>query len=194
MTRHNPMSSFHPASFRVAVLSALVLTLAACGGGPSNPDSFLGKALMGTSEAPEPIDLTKFGPTVRCPPVLIQPGTESFSVYDEDEVSAFNLKHQATIADTAAECGSEGGVMTIKVGIRGRVLSGPKSTVGEVPLPLRVAVTQDGETVVYSELHTIATDLTETERSKPWAKVVENIQVPDQGTLRILVGFDESAS
>ena len=62
----------------------------------------------------------------------------------------------------------------------------------DVSLPLRVAVTRDGTDVLYSELHSIAATLSESQPSKPWATVIENVQIPDQGTLRILLGFDDN--
>lgn len=181
--------SDHPA--RWACLAALALSLAACGGGLSNPDSVASKALLGSANPPPPIDLSKFGPTIKCPPVTIQPGTESLSVYDGDQIGAFSLRHQANVVDTATECNATGGTMTIKIGVRGRVLAGPKSAFGTVALPLRVAVTRDGAELLYSEIHTISADLSESEPSKPWATVIENVQIPDQGTLRILLGFDD---
>ena len=177
--------------FRWLCIALAAIGLAACGGGVSNPDSFVSKALLGTSDPPPPIDLTKLGPTTKCPPVTIQPGTESFSVYADDVVGAFSVRHQATIVDTATECNLAGGLLSIKIGVRGRILAGPKSTYGDVSLPLRIAVTRDAEVLVYSEIHVIPTSLSETETSKPWAKVFENIQVPDEGTLRILLGFDD---
>jgi len=183
--------SDHPA--RWACLAALALSLAACGGGLSNPDSFASKALLGSANPPPPIDLSKFGPVVKCPPITIQPGTESLSVYDDEQIGAFFLRHQANVVDTATECNATGGTMTIKVGVRGRVLAGPKSAFGDVTLPLRVAVTRDGSEVIYSELHPVSATLSEAEPSQPWAKVIENIQIPDQGTLRILLGFDDKA-
>lgn len=194
----NQMQASEPAAGRLgttigrwASLSTIALVLAACGGGLSNPDSFASKALLGSSNPPPPIDISKLGPSITCPPITIQQGTESFSVYDGDQIGAFNTKHQANIVDTATECNAAGGTLTIKIGVRGRVLAGPKSSFGDVSLPLRVAVTKDGTEVVYSELHSITATLSEEKPSQPWATVIENIQISDQGTLRILLGFDD---
>lgn len=177
---------------RTLVLGITLLALAGCGS-ISDPDSTVSKALLGSANPPPPIDLDKFGPPVRCPPVNIQPGTQSLSVYEDDEVSARTLRHQATIADTATECWVQDGLLTIKIGVRGRVLAGPKNVGGEIPLPIRVAVTRDGDSVLYSEIHSIQSGLSDIETSVAWAKVIENIQVPDEGTLRILLGFDSGA-
>jgi len=179
----------HPC--RWIYLGIVALFLTGCGGGFSDPDSVASKALMGTANPPPPIDVSKLGPSITCPPITIQPGTESFSVYADDQVGAFSLNYQANITDTATECNATGGVLTVKLGVRGRILAGPKSVYGDILLPLRVAVTRDGSEVIYSELHAITQALLETQPSKPWATVIENIQVPDEGTLRILLGFDD---
>lgn len=182
----------HPV--RWACLAALATSLAACGGGLSDPDSIASKALLGSANPPPPIDLSKFGPVVKCPPITIQPGTESLSVYDGDQIGAFFLRHQANVVDTATECNATGGTMTIKIGVRGRILAGPKSSYGDVTLPLRVAVTHNGADVIYSEIHSVPTTLSESQPSQPWAKVIDDIQIPDQGTLRILLGFDDKSA
>jgi len=174
-------------------LAVATLALASCGG-VSNPDSVVSKALMGTSNPPPPIDLSKFGPTVKCPPVTVHSGTESFSVYEKGQVGAFAVRHQASIVDTASECAKSGDMLVMKIGVRGRVLAGPKSTYGAVTMPLRVAVTRDDTTVVYSKMYPITSTLSEAEPSQAWATVIDDVQVPDEGTLRILLGFDDQTA
>ena len=53
-------------------------------------------------------------------------------------------RYQVTIAQTARECAALGGVMTMKVGVQGRVLLGPAGGPGQVDIPLRMAVVQEG--------------------------------------------------
>jgi hypothetical protein len=62
----------------------------------------------------------------------------------EGEPSAMDLRYQATIIRTARECQVNSGVMTIKVGIEGRVITGPAGGPGTVDVPLRLAVVQEG--------------------------------------------------
>ena len=63
------------------------------------------------------------------------PGTES---------GPMNTRYQVTIGQTARECAALGGVMTMKVGVQGRVLLGPAGGPGQVDVPLRMAVVQEG--------------------------------------------------
>ena len=62
----------------------------------------------------------------------------------EGEPSALDLKYQATIVRTARECQVNSGVMNMKIGIEGRVITGPAGGPGTINVPLRVAVVQEG--------------------------------------------------
>ncbi len=62
----------------------------------------------------------------------------------EGEPSALDLRYQATIVRTARECRVSAGIMTMKVGIEGRVITGPAGGPGTVDVPLRIAVVQEG--------------------------------------------------
>ena len=174
-------------------LCGLFLMIVAGCGSISQEGSTLNKAVMGTSKPPPAIDLDKFKENVKCPPLSVHPGTETHVVYADQDISAYSVRYQATIADTATECFESDGNMVIKIGVRGRLLAGPKRDPGEVPvpLPIRVAVTQDGDNVLFSELYTIDSGLADGVNSKPWAKVIENITVPDSGVLRVIIGFDD---
>jgi hypothetical protein len=62
----------------------------------------------------------------------------------EGEPSALDLRYQVTIVRTARECRVTAGVMTMKVGVEGRVITGPAGGPGTVDVPLRLAVVQEG--------------------------------------------------
>ena len=62
----------------------------------------------------------------------------------EGEPSALDLRYQGTIVRTARECHVSAGIMTMKIGIEGRVITGPAGGPGTVDLPLRIAVVQEG--------------------------------------------------
>ncbi len=55
-----------------------------------------------------------------------------------------NIRYQANIVQIARECALLGDTMTIKVGVEGRVLVGPKGGAGNVTVPLRIALVQEG--------------------------------------------------
>ncbi len=54
------------------------------------------------------------------------------------------MRYQGTIIRTARECQINAGVMTMKVGVEGRVITGPAGAPGTIDVPLRVAVVQEG--------------------------------------------------
>ncbi len=62
----------------------------------------------------------------------------------EAEPAALDLRYQGSIMRTARECHVNAGIMTMKVGIEGRVITGPAGGPGTVDVPLRIAVVQEG--------------------------------------------------
>ena len=135
----------------VAVLMGLALALGACGSSSSlfssSPlDLFTSspKATTGTGEA-------KGSDTdVECPEVEVRTGAATLMIGSKPgetgEPSALDLRYQGTIIRTARECHVNAGVMTIKVGIEGRIITGPAGGPGTVDVPLRIAVVQEGPT------------------------------------------------
>ncbi len=84
---------------------------------------------------------------VECPTVDVRTGAATLMIGSkpgEGEPSALDLRYQATIVRTARECRVSAGVMTMKVGIEGRVITGPAGGPGTVNIPLRIAVVQEG--------------------------------------------------
>ena len=62
----------------------------------------------------------------------------------EGEPTALDLRYQATIVRTARECRVNSGIMTMKVGIEGRVITGPAGGPGTVNVPICLALVQEG--------------------------------------------------
>ena len=60
------------------------------------------------------------------------------------QATAADLRYQLSFGQTARECLVLGGVMTIKVGVQGRVILGPMGSPGQVGVPLRYAVVREG--------------------------------------------------
>ncbi|HET7804755.1 MAG TPA: hypothetical protein VFL53_10970 [Pseudolabrys sp.] len=84
---------------------------------------------------------------VECPDIQIRSGAATLMIGSkpgEGEPSALDLRYQVTIVRTARECRVTAGVMTMKVGIEGRVITGPAGGPGTVDVPLRLAVVQEG--------------------------------------------------
>ena len=62
----------------------------------------------------------------------------------EVEPAALDMRYQGTIIRTARECHVNAGVMTMKVGVEGRIITGPAGGPGTVDVPLRIAVVKEG--------------------------------------------------
>jgi hypothetical protein len=82
-----------------------------------------------------------------CPSVRVRTGAATLMIGSkpgEGEPSALDLRYQGSFVRTARECRVSAGVMTMKVGIEGRIVTGPAGGPGEVVVPLRIAVVQEG--------------------------------------------------
>ncbi len=80
-----------------------------------------------------------------CPEVKIRAGASTYAVAAPGKQPVGNdLKFQATITKTARECQINGGEITARIGIQGRVIAGPAGAPASVQVPLRVAVVQGG--------------------------------------------------
>jgi hypothetical protein len=85
-------------------------------------------------------------PNFECPPVTVRSGASTLtSSADSNEATATNLRYQVSIGTTARECrGAAGNMVSVKVGIQGRVILGPQGAPGTVDVPIRYAVVFDG--------------------------------------------------
>jgi hypothetical protein len=185
----------------VAGAAALGMTLAA-GGADAGPirDFLFGKS---RESAPPPNALTLdpeyFLQSQYCPPVQITVGAQALPVYERNhDGEAGFIRYQGAITETAREChtDTETGVMTVKVGIAGRVVAGPKGGVAaNVTLPLRVAVIrQDGSKVFFNKAVPVAVKLAAPDFGAGFQQVVDKVTfkvAPDDRDLVVYVGFDQ---
>jgi len=81
-----------------------------------------------------------------CPDVKIRNGAATLMIGNkpgDGEPNALDVRYQGSITRTARECHLNAGVMTMKVGIEGRIITGPAGGAGSVEVPLRIAVVQE---------------------------------------------------
>jgi len=131
----------------IAGLMGLWLVLVGCGssnllsGSALDLFSTSSKATTGTTEAG-----SESNTDVECPGITVRTGAATLMIGSKpgEEPSALDLRYQATIVRTARECRVNSGVMTMKVGIEGRVITGPAGGPGTINVPLRLAVVQEG--------------------------------------------------
>ena len=103
------------------------------GGGSSEE-----KPAAAPSETTGDTDLT-------CPPVTVRAGASTFKIGATGKEAVGNdLRYQATISKIARECSINGGEITARIGIQGRVIAGPAGAPPTVQVPLRVAVVPAG--------------------------------------------------
>ena len=84
---------------------------------------------------------------ITCPDVKVRTGAATLIIASRPgatEPTALDVRYQGSITRTARECHASAGVMTMKVGIEGRVITGPAGGPGNVDVPLRIAVVQEG--------------------------------------------------
>src|SRR5581483_9155940 len=112
-----------------------------------------------------------------CPEVDVRTGTATLTV-PPGNTEAFSLRYQGTIGDMARDCKVTNHVMHMKIGVQGRVLVGPAGGPGDVELPLRIAVVQEGP-----QPRTIVSKL---------AKV--SVSIPDGKTDNSFVHIDSDVS
>ncbi|ODN71398.1 hypothetical protein [Methylobrevis pamukkalensis] len=141
----------------------------------------------------------KFAATAVCPQVGVRDGTQVYTLHARGmEADPAGVRYQANINKTARECRTDAsGATTIKVGLAGRLIVGPKGDAGTVNLPLRVAVVRNGNEVLFSQIFPVAAGVSGGAGNSLWTKVVDGIVVPAEktsGNIEIMVGFDEGAT
>jgi hypothetical protein len=135
---------------------------------------------------------------IDCPRVDVRQGAGTYTLNNPGgDQSALALRMQATFGQTARECHVSAGMLTIKVGVQGRVILGPAGTPGDVTVPLRYALVQEGVepktlwTKFYQVPVTVPPDVT----NVPFTHVQQEmiVPLPKPGELDayvIYVGFD----
>jgi hypothetical protein len=191
---------------RLLLVAVAAGALAGCGGG----------SMFGSSSAESPSIGDRFGQVfgsksqavgtpappaaeneLTCPEVSIRPGASTYAVgLPGKEAVGNDLRFQATITRTARDCNVNGGQITARIGIQGRVIAGPAGAPASVDVPLRVAVVQEGVSP-----KTIATKVYQTnvamssDTSVPFSLVAEDVVYPVPpdavaDTYVFYIGFD----
>jgi hypothetical protein len=86
-------------------------------------------------------------PSYDCPEVTVRIGASTLLIGSKPGQTVPNpldVRYQGSIIRTARECHVNAGIVTMKVGIEGRIITGPAGTPGTVDVPLRIAVVHEG--------------------------------------------------
>ena len=181
---------------RLAGASAIAgaLLLSGCVGsvtGGGSESKYINKSASETeiaSSAPSALPII----ASECPEIKIRPGGESFALYSSGRSGdPKGLRYQAVIDKQSRNCIVSNGLITVKMGVVGRLLAGPQAGSGAVNVPLRFAVERD-DMAVFSEKYDIPITITPPNQGEEFVKVVENVAIPYVGgeQITIWVGFD----
>ncbi len=127
-----------------------------------------------------------------CPPIKVRNGSEAIFSYANNKVGDPRaLQFQAVIDGQSRNCIVSNGLITVKMGVVGRLILGPSEADASINLPLRFVVERD-EVAVFSQVYNIPMQVTPPSRSEEFVKVVENVAIPYLGgeNIVIWVGFD----
>jgi hypothetical protein len=116
------------------------------------------------------------GVEIDCPVVKIRAGASTFAVGVPGKAAAgSDLRYQATITRTARDCTRSGNQITARIGIEGRVISGPAGAPPAVEVPLRVAVVQAGVQERTIATKVFRTTVSMSEGNVPYSLVGEDL-------------------
>jgi hypothetical protein len=141
-----------PAGAALAIMAALAL--AGCGSASTSSlfstsplDLFKSSSKASATSANAAAGAPEVDTDINCPGVQIRNGASTLIIGSKPgdaEPAALDVRYQGSIVRTARECHVNSGMMTMKVGIEGRVITGPAGGAGAVNVPMRIAVVQEG--------------------------------------------------
>ncbi|HZY68365.1 MAG TPA: hypothetical protein VFE52_07240 [Devosia sp.] len=187
-------------ALRIAGAAATAALLSACsmGGIAGAPSAQTQQLQTATVTADEIAAQSPALPAIatECPPIKVRPGAEALYFYGKGQIgNPRDLQYQAVIDKQSRNCVVSNGLITVKMGVVGRLMLGPSGGQSSVDLPLRFAVERDSA-ALFSEQYSIPVQLAGGRQAAEFVKVVENVQIPygagDQIT--IWVGFDSARS
>jgi hypothetical protein len=135
-----------------------------------------------------------------CPEVKIRAGASTYAVgLPGKQAVGGDLRFQASISRTARDCTINGGQITARIGIQGRVIAGPAGTPPTVEVPIRVAVVESGitEKTIATKVYRTTVEMSEG-NSVPFSLVADDLVYPaPPGALGdsyvFYIGFDPQA-
>lgn len=189
---HDRTVSTRPATARAGrMLAGLMLAafLGGCSsssvgdlfGSSSSPTSASATSPASAAPAADAAAVAQAAADFDCPSVEIRSGASTLLVAATPkgaEASANDLRYQGSIVRTARECALNAGIVTLRVGIEGRIVVGPAGGQGQVDVPMRIAVVEEGPNP-----KTIATKLYRTTVAMP----------ADQGSVNFSIVADDLA-
>ena len=107
------------------------------------------------------------------------------------------LRYQGSFAQTARSCSRSGPTMTIKLGVQGRIILGPGGGPGQVDVPVRFALVEEGvqPKTIWTKFYRVPVVIGEGQPSISFTHIEDDLTVPMPGkdTLEayvLYIGFD----
>jgi hypothetical protein len=209
--------AFH--SFNGRFIAGLALTglMLAAAGCQSGGNGILGFGKKDTTPPPPP-DPKVLASQLQayCPKVTLRDGTAFFSTYakgnqkakkksaaqdaeaaaldasSEQQDDSAKVIYQASITDVSRDCNRANGLLTMKIGVAGKVVPGPMFSPGTITMPIRVAVMR-GTEVLYSQLHQHQVQVTDPSSATQFVFTDSNVVVPEPAArdYQAFAGYDE---
>ncbi len=179
--------------------------LAGCSSLPSMPSAPSFSSMFGSDKGSgaQASAASTLPANFECPDVTLRQGAATMtSSANPAEPTAMNLRHQVTIATTARECRLlPNNILSIKVGMQGRVILGPEGSPGAVDVPVRYAVIREGvdPKPIVTKLDRIAVTVPPGDSNVLFTHVTEGLEFPmpragEIDSYVIYIGFDPSAA
>jgi len=177
---------------RLAAVAVVALAISGCSMGSMFGGNKTSQQYANTNASPSEMAAVDPLPAIatECPEIKVRPGSEAIFFYGGGKVGdPRDLHYQASFDRQSRNCVVSNGLITVKMGVSGRVLLGPKGTESSIDVPIRFAVERD-EVAVYTERYVLPVPISG--QSGDFVKVVENVTIPYIGgeTIIIWVGFD----
>jgi hypothetical protein len=213
-----PVNGKGPELYRPIVIGLLALALAGCatdmfgsrptttgstsppqpGFGDKVSDFFRGQPEKTAADSPQANTGGQANPLIDCPRVEIREGAGTYAQnVAEGDQSALGVRMQATFGQNARECHVNAGMLTIKVGVQGRVILGPAGAPGDLIVPLRYALVQEGiePKTIWTKFYAVPVSVPPGNTNVPFAHVQEDIAVPmpkssELDAYVVYIGFD----
>jgi hypothetical protein len=154
----------------------------------------------GSSETlPAAPSQTKASLDFDCPTIDYRQGAATLTVNDstKGDNAALDLKYQASFVKTARECDVRGDMVTIRVGVQGRVVVGPAGGPGTFTVPLRYALVREGvePRTIWTKLFPIPVTVSSSQLNVPFTHIEEEMTVPipspsELAAYVVYIGFD----
>jgi hypothetical protein len=191
--RKKPVRLLKPHETGIALVVAAVL-LGSC----ATVEAPLGPIGNSTStDGATPVTATQQGQAtdIDCPGVTIRSGASAWQLPAGG--SASNIRYQGALGQLVRECAVLGETMTMRVGIEGRLLVGPKGGPGSVKVPLRMALVAEGPTPrpIWSKFYNVDVDIPAGVSQAQFSLVEDDLTFPmpagrNLESYVVYVGFD----